>query len=83
KIVNLTNLPEELIIAIMEFADWSDILRMRCCCKVLHSTSQARSVWVALIHRYYLTVFPIPFLLPKPLEHCMLSKLEVLIMGWF
>ncbi|TFK22422.1 hypothetical protein FA15DRAFT_758013 [Coprinopsis marcescibilis] len=83
KITNITSLPEELIIAVMEFSEWSDILRMRRCCKVLHSTSQARSVWVALLHRYYLTVFPRPFLLPKPLEHCASSELEALITGWF
>ncbi|TFK24372.1 hypothetical protein FA15DRAFT_756561 [Coprinopsis marcescibilis] len=81
--LNLTSLPEELIIAVMEFAEWSDILRLRCCCKVMHSTSRARSIWVALLHRYYLTVFPRPFLLPKPLEHCTSSELEVLITGWF
>ncbi|TFK22433.1 hypothetical protein FA15DRAFT_671556 [Coprinopsis marcescibilis] len=74
--VNLPSLPGELIIAIMEFAEWSDILRMQRCCKVLKSSSQARSVWVALLHRYYLTVFPRPFLLPKPLEHCT-STLQV------
>ncbi|TFK24396.1 hypothetical protein FA15DRAFT_417940 [Coprinopsis marcescibilis] len=27
--------------------------------------------------------FPRPFLLPKPLEHCTSSELEVLITGWF
>ncbi|TFK17512.1 hypothetical protein FA15DRAFT_710723 [Coprinopsis marcescibilis] len=49
----------------------------------MHSTSRARSVWVALLHRYYLTGFPRPFLLPKPLEHCTSSELEALITGWF
>ncbi|TFK24417.1 hypothetical protein FA15DRAFT_576469, partial [Coprinopsis marcescibilis] len=83
EVLNFTSLPKELIIAVMEFAEWSDILRLRCCCKVMHSTSRARSIWVALLHRYYLTVFPRPFLLPKPLERCTLSKLEALITGWF
>ncbi|EAU81917.2 hypothetical protein CC1G_06128 [Coprinopsis cinerea okayama7 len=65
-----TGLPEELIIAVMQYLELQDVLYLRECCRMLCNLSKERSVWVALLNRYYETSFHQPFLLSKPLANC-------------
>ncbi|EAU92229.2 hypothetical protein CC1G_10115 [Coprinopsis cinerea okayama7 len=79
----LTSLPYELLIGISISLEWRDILQLRQTCRLLNQVSRERSVWLALLYRYYETKFARPFFLPKPLHLCSASDLENRITRWW
>ncbi|KAG2003570.1 hypothetical protein CC2G_004163 [Coprinopsis cinerea AmutBmut pab1-1] len=79
---HLAHLPIDLLVEIMTHLDWDDVLVLRKCCRSLHAASKERQVWHSLLVQYCDTVFPRPFFLPKPLEHCSGEDLEHCIVGW-
>ncbi|EAU92173.2 hypothetical protein CC1G_08796 [Coprinopsis cinerea okayama7 len=79
----LESLPDETLTQVLAYLEWYEILQVRQCCRRLDRVSKDRSVWLAVLLRYYDTALPRPFLLPKPLRYCSSSDLERIVCNWF
>lgn len=82
--MQFSELPPELMIAILSFADALSILRLRQCSKIFYNISQERTVWVnalrtcCLEHQALFSAFPTSSMSLVQLEHCALAQLRFL-----
>ncbi|KAG2009527.1 hypothetical protein CC2G_012451 [Coprinopsis cinerea AmutBmut pab1-1] len=83
QIPQLSQLPPEILVEIMKYIEWDDVLSIRRCCRTLHSVSKDREVWLSLLRRYCDTVIPRPFFLPKPVKLCSVDELEARVVQWW
>uniref|UniRef100_A0A8H8CLS5 F-box domain-containing protein n=1 Tax=Psilocybe cubensis TaxID=181762 RepID=A0A8H8CLS5_PSICU len=74
-------IPVELIIEILKFLEWREVLLVRQTCKYLAGVTTSRAIWKGLVDEYLVTSF-MPPKIERPLASHSSQELECLFLRW-